>query len=170
VKIIAEHGAGPEAVYVYWMPSQQVGQSWPCKIGKATNPKKRIASVLSAMQENPNVAIFWCESSFWLEQRLHTALHDKITPVSREWFTTNLDEIREAIKRIEESGTVAAPLGMQMRALRQSKMVSQRQLSDLTGMAQSTISDVERAAVNVTLETVERYLAALGARLSVVAD
>jgi HTH-type transcriptional regulator / antitoxin HipB len=45
--------------------------------------------------------------------------------------------------------------------------MSQKQLGEMTGTAQSTISDIENGVVSVSLDVYLRLLEALGAELSV---
>ena len=44
--------------------------------------------------------------------------------------------------------------------------ISQKQLGEMTGTAQSTISDIENGVVSVSLDVYLRLLEALGAELS----
>lgn len=57
--------------------------------------------------------------------------------------------------------------GALLRARRATQKVSQKQLGEMTGTAQSTISDVENGVVSVSLDVYLRLLEALGAELSV---
>ena len=57
--------------------------------------------------------------------------------------------------------------GARLRARRAEQKVSQKQLGEMTGTAQSTISDVENGVVSVSLDVYLRLLEALGAELSV---
>lgn len=57
--------------------------------------------------------------------------------------------------------------GAALRARRGSKKVSQKLLGEMTGTAQSTISDIENGIVSVSLDVYLRLLEALGAELSV---
>ena len=53
-----------------------------------------------------------------------------------------------------------------MRARRAARKISQKQLGEMTGTAQSTISDIENGVVSVSLDVYLRLLEALGAELS----
>ncbi|WFE76443.1 helix-turn-helix transcriptional regulator [Roseinatronobacter sp. S2] len=53
-----------------------------------------------------------------------------------------------------------------MRARRAACKISQKQLGEMTGTAQSTISDIENGVVSVSLDVYLRLLEALGAELS----
>ncbi|MFN4062429.1 MAG: helix-turn-helix domain-containing protein [Paracoccus hibiscisoli] len=64
------------------------------------------------------------------------------------------------IRSLRQAGAV-------LRARRVARKVSQKQLSEMTGTAQSTISDVENGVVSVSLDVYLRLLEALGAELSV---
>ncbi|WP_140846742.1 helix-turn-helix transcriptional regulator [Paracoccus sp. FO-3] len=54
-----------------------------------------------------------------------------------------------------------------LRTRRKSRNLTQKQLSELTGTAQSTISDIETGIVSVSLDVYLRLLEALGAELQV---
>lgn len=56
--------------------------------------------------------------------------------------------------------------GAALRALRATRKISQKQLGEMTGTAQSTISDIENGVVSVSLDVYLRLLEALGAELS----
>lgn len=56
--------------------------------------------------------------------------------------------------------------GVALRALRAACKISQKQLGEMTGTAQSTISDIENGVVSVSLDVYLRLLEALGAELS----
>jgi transcriptional regulator with XRE-family HTH domain len=53
-----------------------------------------------------------------------------------------------------------------LRARRAARKISQKQLGEMTGTAQSTISDIENGVVSVSLDVYPRLLEALGAELS----
>lgn len=56
--------------------------------------------------------------------------------------------------------------GAFLRARRSDRQISQKQLGEMTGTAQSTISDIENGVVSVSLDVYLRLLEALGAELS----
>lgn len=56
--------------------------------------------------------------------------------------------------------------GAALRARRSACKISQKQLGEMTGTAQSTISDIENGVVSVSLDVYLRLLEALGAELS----
>jgi len=56
--------------------------------------------------------------------------------------------------------------GAALRARRSARRISQNQLGEMTGTAQSTISDIENGVVSVSLDVYLRLLEALGAELS----
>jgi len=56
--------------------------------------------------------------------------------------------------------------GVVLRARRAARKISQKQLGEMTGTAQSTISDIENGVVSVSLDVYLRLLEALGAELS----
>jgi HTH-type transcriptional regulator / antitoxin HipB len=63
------------------------------------------------------------------------------------------------IRSLRQAGAV-------LRARRAARKISQRQLGEMTGTAQSTISDIENGVVSVSLDVYLRLLEALGAELS----
>jgi len=63
------------------------------------------------------------------------------------------------IRSLRQAGTV-------LRARRAAQKISQKQLGEMTGTAQSTISDIENGVVSVSLDVYLRLLEALGAELS----
>jgi HTH-type transcriptional regulator / antitoxin HipB len=63
------------------------------------------------------------------------------------------------IRSLRQAGTV-------LRARRAARKISQKQLGEITGTAQSTISDIENGVVSVSLDVYLRLLEALGAELS----
>ena len=56
--------------------------------------------------------------------------------------------------------------GAALKARRTARKISQKQLGEMTGTAQSTISDIENGVVSVSLDVYLRLLEALGAELS----
>lgn len=56
--------------------------------------------------------------------------------------------------------------GAVLRARRTARKLSQKQLGEMTGTAQSTISDIENGVVSASLDVYLRLLEALGAELS----
>jgi HTH-type transcriptional regulator / antitoxin HipB len=63
------------------------------------------------------------------------------------------------IRSLRQAGAV-------LRARRAVRKISQKQLGEMTGTAQSTISDIENGVVSVSLDVYLRLLEALGAELS----
>ncbi len=63
------------------------------------------------------------------------------------------------IRSLRQAGTV-------LRSRRAARKISQKQLGEMTGTAQSTISDIENGVVSVSLDVYLRLLEALGAELS----
>ena len=63
------------------------------------------------------------------------------------------------IRSLRQAGAV-------LRARRAAQKISQKQLGEMTGTAQSTISDIENGVVSVSLDVYLRLLEALGAELS----
>lgn len=63
------------------------------------------------------------------------------------------------IRSLRQAGSV-------LRARRAAQKISQKQLGEMTGTAQSTISDIENGVVSVSLDVYLRLLEALGAELS----
>lgn len=62
------------------------------------------------------------------------------------------------IRSLRQAGSV-------LRARRTARNVSQKELGEKTGTAQSTISDIENGVVSVSLDVYLRLLEALGAEL-----
>lgn len=60
-------------------------------------------------------------------------------------------------------------LGLQFIEARQARGLTQRQLSEITGVAQADISRIERGAGNPTEATLQRLAEALGRKLELVA-
>ena len=56
--------------------------------------------------------------------------------------------------------------GVVLKARRAARKISQKQLGEMTGTAQSTISDIENGVVSVSLDVYLRLLEALGTELS----
>ncbi|MDZ4309481.1 MAG: helix-turn-helix transcriptional regulator [Cypionkella sp.] len=54
-----------------------------------------------------------------------------------------------------------------LRARRRARGMTQKQLAQITGTAQSTVSDIETGVVSVSLDVYLRLLEALGAELTV---
>lgn len=75
------------------------------------------------------------------------------------------DEDRQLLEDARRRFGYAAEIAQ----LRLARGLSQRQLSALSGIAQSEISKIESAVGNPTAKTLETLLAAMGARLSVQA-
>lgn len=69
------------------------------------------------------------------------------------------NSLAHPIRSLRQAGTV-------LRARRAAKKISQKQLGEMTGTAQSTISDIENGVVSVSLDVYLRLLEALGAELS----
>ena len=63
------------------------------------------------------------------------------------------------IRSLRQAGAV-------LRARRAARKISQKQLGEMTGTAQSTISDIENGVVSVSLDVYLRLLEALGTELS----
>lgn len=63
------------------------------------------------------------------------------------------------VRSLRQAGNV-------LRELRAVCKISQKQLGEMTGTAQSTISDIENSAVSVSLDVYLRLIEALGAELS----
>jgi len=63
------------------------------------------------------------------------------------------------IRSLRQAGAV-------LRGRRAARHISQKQLGEMTGTAQSTISDIENGVVSVSLDVYLRLLEALGAELS----
>ncbi|MCC5968942.1 MAG: helix-turn-helix transcriptional regulator [Pararhodobacter sp.] len=71
-----------------------------------------------------------------------------------------MNALAHPIRSLRQAGAV-------LRARRSERQISQKQLGEMTGTAQSTISDIENGVVSVSLDVYLRLLEALGAELSV---
>lgn len=60
---------------------------------------------------------------------------------------------------------ITVAYGLAVRALRQSKEISQENLADLCGLHRTYISDVELGKRNVSLENIQKIASALGVSL-----
>jgi len=70
-----------------------------------------------------------------------------------------VNTIAHPIRSLRQAGAV-------LRARRAAQKISQKQLGQMTGTAQSTISDIENGVVSVSLDVYLRLFEALGAELS----
>ena len=82
------------------------------------------------------------------------------TVSSLAYFCVMINAPACQIRSLRQAGTV-------LRARRTARKISQKQLGEMTGTAQSTISDIENGVVSVSLDVYLRLLEALGAELSV---
>lgn len=71
-----------------------------------------------------------------------------------------MNTLAHSIRSLRQAGAI-------LRARRSARQISQKQLGEMTGTAQSTISDIENGVVSVSLDVYLRLLEALGAELSV---
>jgi transcriptional regulator with XRE-family HTH domain len=58
-------------------------------------------------------------------------------------------------------------IGKQLMELRKAKGYSLRELSELSGVHFTNIQQIEKGALNATIDTLERILAPLGAELTI---
>lgn len=160
-------GRGAEEVYAYSFPSMIVGDRWPIKIGKAKRDSiRRITEQQASMIERPTVwIIFKTDNCAHLEKVIHLALAShKLPTFGREWFSTNPEEIKEAIvSRLNPSNTI----GDMIRLARHERGLSQTELADKAGIRQATVSAVE-SDKNVRLSTVMDLASAMGKRFLLV--
>jgi transcriptional regulator with XRE-family HTH domain len=63
--------------------------------------------------------------------------------------------------------TTRVKIGQQLRALRQERGLSTRQLAEITGVIHSHIVRIESGRYNVGVDTVEKLANALGAKLTI---
>lgn len=105
-----EIGTGTQAVYVYYFPAyrelamRRGETSWPMKIGRTNGPSQvRINEQCgTAMPERPIMGLVYRTDQASTGERL---LHSTLTTRGRkmddapgkEWFLTNLDEVREIL-------------------------------------------------------------------------
>lgn len=83
---------------------------------------------------------------------------DNISPMAYQ--SVMMKTLAQPIRSLRQAGAV-------LRARRSERQISQKQLGERTGTAQSTISDIENGVVSVSLDVYLRLLEALGAELSV---
>jgi len=82
----------------------------------------------------------------------------KLSPID---YRDPMEELaRQPIRSLRQAATA-------LRAVRRARGMTQRQLAEVTGTAQSTISDIETGVVSVSLDVYLRLLEALGADLAV---
>lgn len=75
-------------------------------------------------------------------------------------YQSTMDALPEyPIRSLRQAGAV-------LKARRAARKISQKQLGEMTGTAQSTISDIENGVVSVSLDVYLRLFEALGAELS----
>lgn len=70
------------------------------------------------------------------------------------------DTSTQSIRSLRQAGSA-------LRARRRARGITQKQLAQATGTAQSTVSDIETGVVSVSLDVYLRLLEALGAELNV---
>lgn len=70
-----------------------------------------------------------------------------------------INSLAHPIRSLRQAGAV-------LRARRVARKISQQQLGQMTGTAQSTISDIENGVVSVSLDVYLRLLEALSVELS----
>lgn len=111
-------GAGDEAVYVYYNPSDfelaQLKQLevWPCKVGMTTvlpvTSRILAQGVKTAFARAPAIGlIVLTDNAYRLEQALHHALHiagaECPESLGTEWFMTNPDKVQAWCENFSES-------------------------------------------------------------------
>lgn len=82
----------------------------------------------------------------------------KISPMS--YLDRMEDTASHSVRSLRQAASV-------LRARRRARGITQKQLAETTGTAQSTISDIETGVVSVSLDVYLRLLEALGAELTV---
>lgn len=111
---VVELGEGPEAVYLYFLPTYKrhaevTGKpTWPCKIGRTSgDPLARIASqAATALPEPPYMAaVIWSDNSIAWERAFHGVLAARRRRIENalgvEWFETSPQEFVEIASWIE---------------------------------------------------------------------
>ncbi|MFZ0962158.1 MAG: helix-turn-helix transcriptional regulator [Terriglobia bacterium] len=63
---------------------------------------------------------------------------------------------------VQKQGNLRSIFARNLRKSRLNKSLSQERLAELAGLHRTYVSSVERCERNITLETVERFAAALG--------
>lgn len=113
---VLEIGEGPEAVYLYFLPTYRLhaeanGRStWPCKIGRTSgDPLARVAAqAATALPEPPRIAaLLWTTSSQEWERAFHGVLAARkrrvLNALGVEWFDTSPAEFIEIAVWIDPS-------------------------------------------------------------------
>lgn len=113
---VRQLGEGPEAVYLYFLPTYRVhaetnGRStWPCKIGRTSgDPLLRIASqAATALPEPPHMAaVLWTQASLEWERAFHGVLAARgkrvLNALGVEWFDTSPSEFIDIAVWIDPS-------------------------------------------------------------------
>jgi DNA-binding XRE family transcriptional regulator len=170
IHIEKEIGEGNETVYVYHFPSQRqkITGAYPIKIGRAgIDPVIRVKSQQASMAEKPVIdLIIRCPDSSYLESHIHSRLkHKSLNYFGSEWFNCTPEEV-EDIYNVSAYNTKNMTIGEQLRHFRKIKDLTQQELSTLSGVSQSSISDIEKGIVDVRVDTVIRLCNYLGLRLS----
>jgi hypothetical protein len=105
-----EYGEGKEVVYVYYLPAYRdqaayLGRdTWPMKIGmtKGDLPSRIRDQVSTAVPEEPVIGLIYrTDSASVGERMLHSTLDTRGRRMAgapgREWFLTNLAEVKEIL-------------------------------------------------------------------------
>lgn len=100
--------------------------------------------------------------------------------MARSWEAVKADKARRDAARGRDTGTTRAEartrtqayvLGFRLAQLREEIGMSQAQLAESMGISQPRVSQIERGDVSqMEVDTLSRYIMALGGRLKLVAD
>lgn len=88
------------------------------------------------------------------------AINDIAEISSTDYSLHMEDYVSHSVRSLRQAASV-------LRARRRARGITQKQLAEATGTAQSTISDIETGAVSVSLDVYLRLLEALGGELTV---
>lgn len=97
-------------------------------------------------------------------------LHDAIVALMQEQDVREVAPILEYEIMVENVGVTMANrirVGNRLREIRNKQELSMKQLANMTGLTQSTISKIERGKWSVSLDTLTRICGALGCRIEI---
>lgn len=168
MEVVAEYGVGNECVYIYWFPFQESDGSWPCKIGKAKNLKKRMTSVSSAFQEKPRIIKINTDESFILEQKLHLHFNEFKMNGTREWFLINPHDVFKVVDGlVSPVSNLRMTLCNAIKSERLRQGMTQCEFSERYDINHGLGSRIEAGKFNTKIDTIEQWLIALGGNISI---
>lgn len=159
-------------VYVYYFESakreaEANGRTrWPCKVGRSSDPPKRIKQQETGMMERPVLgAKIPTGHASILETFVHADLCERRVKGApgREWFYTNPDEVHLLASAIIGPLCTTEKSVVRMIAYYRSVAgLSQAELGEAARVRQATISSLERNKGGATLDTYLKLMRVLG--------